>query len=139
MGKLRASLSSIAFPAGISHSIAGIGLNLNQKVFPDFPKPASSLFLGDRYEDFPPREVAEDLMKRFPTKYQKLKEGKGQCLEQEYLESLFRLGEASIFGAKGESFEGIIRGCEPLRRTPGGKPGKGMGLCPWRNHLERGF
>ena len=45
-GKIAGILIEHSITAGkISHSIAGIGLNLNQAEFPDFPVPASSVRL----------------------------------------------------------------------------------------------
>jgi BirA family biotin operon repressor/biotin-[acetyl-CoA-carboxylase] ligase len=93
----------------ISHTIAGIGLNLNQSEFPEFPQPASSLFLETGRLTVP-KEFAEKLVERILIRYQKLKIGEGRALMKEYLHSLFRLGERSMFKAGGDIFEGIIRG-----------------------------
>jgi BirA family biotin operon repressor/biotin-[acetyl-CoA-carboxylase] ligase len=93
----------------ISHTIAGIGLNLNQSEFPEFPQPASSLFLETGRLTVP-KEFAEKLGERILIRYQKLKIGEGRALMKEYLHSLFRLGERSMFKAGGDIFEGIIRG-----------------------------
>jgi len=93
----------------ISHTIAGLGLNLNQSEFPGFPQPASSLFL-ETGRKIVPREFAEILVARIRIYYQKLKDGGEVQLEKEYLQRLFRNGETSRFEAGGNVFQGIIRG-----------------------------
>lgn len=109
-GKMAGILLEHGISGGsISHTIAGIGLNLNQSKFPVFPQPASSLLLetGRRTD---PQEVAEILVDKIMFRYQKLKEGEEEKLEKEYLDRLFRLGEPSRFKAGDKIFEGIIRG-----------------------------
>jgi len=93
----------------ISHTIAGIGLNLNQSEFPEFAQPASSLFLETGRLTVP-QEFAENLVERILKRYQKLKIGEGHALAKEYIHRMFRLGERSMFDAGGDIFEGIIRG-----------------------------
>ena len=75
----------------LSHTIAGIGLNLNQREFPGFPIPASSLILETGRETVP-RDIAELLVHKIMDRYQKLRDGEGQALEEEYLDRLYRLG-----------------------------------------------
>jgi BirA family biotin operon repressor/biotin-[acetyl-CoA-carboxylase] ligase len=109
-GKIAGILIEHGISGGtISHTIAGIGLNLNQSEFPEFPYPASSLFLETGRETVP-EELAELLVERIMIRYQKLREGEEHALEKEYLERLFRLGERSRFESGGIAFEGIIRG-----------------------------
>lgn len=93
----------------ISYTIAGIGLNVNQEVFPGFPQPASSLRLETgRTTDR--QDLAETLVAKIIDWYEKLKEGREQLLEKEYLRRLFRLNEPSLFETEGVLFEGTIRG-----------------------------
>jgi len=96
----------------LSHTIAGIGLNLNQRDFPQFPNPASSLILETGKQTVP-REFAELLVHRILDRYQKLKAGEEQGLEEEYLRRLYRLGERSAFKAGAEVFDGKIKGISP--------------------------
>lgn len=93
----------------ISHTIAGLGLNLNQNEFPEFPNPASSLFL-ETGRKILPREFAEILVERIRISYQELKDGQEVKLEKKYLDSLFRRGVPSSFEVEGVAFNGIIRG-----------------------------
>jgi len=96
----------------LSHTIAGIGLNLNQREFPRFPHPASSLILETGRESVP-RELAGLLVHRILDRYEKLRHGEGQALEKDYLQRLYRLGEQSVFEARGELFDGKIVGVSP--------------------------
>ena len=84
-------------------------LNLNQREFPPFPNPATSLFL-ETGREVDPRDMAELLVHRILEWYQKLKHGEEQALEEEYLGRLYRLGDRSVFLAVGEEFDGTIRG-----------------------------
>ena len=97
----------------LSHTIAGIGLNLNQREFPGFPIPASSLILETGRETVP-RDIAGLLVHKIMDRYQKLRDGEGQALEEEYLHRLYRLGERSVFEAGGEVFDGKITGISPF-------------------------
>jgi BirA family biotin operon repressor/biotin-[acetyl-CoA-carboxylase] ligase len=107
----------------LSHTIAGIGLNLNQREFPRFPHPASSLILETGRETVP-REFAKLLVHRILDRYQKLREGEEQALEKEYLHRLYRLGEDSVFEAGGEVFEGKIKGVSPYGELQVEREGK---------------
>lgn len=97
----------------ISHTISGIGLNLNQSEFPGFPQPASSLFL-ETGRKIPPKKFAEILVEKIRIGYQELSDGEEAELEKRYLDRLFRLGEASGFEAGAASFTGIVRGVNNL-------------------------
>jgi BirA family biotin operon repressor/biotin-[acetyl-CoA-carboxylase] ligase len=94
---------------GISHTIMGIGLNLNQQEFPEYPLPATSLLLetGKQRE---PLEVAERLLDAIMARYGQLESGSAALLEREYLEHLYSLDRPGEFLAEGERFRGIIRG-----------------------------
>lgn len=109
-GKMAGILIEHGITGGeLSHSIVGIGLNLNQSQFPDFPFAATSLFL-DTGKKTHPEEIARKLLQHILKRYDRLKEEGASELEKAYLERLFRLGELSDFTAAGECFEGIIRG-----------------------------
>ena len=109
-GKIAGILLEHGISGGsISHTIAGVGLNLNQREFPDFPQPASSLFL-ETGKKTRVQDMAEILVKGIMDKYQKLKEGEGHSLERDYLDRLFRLGDRSRFKVEAGEAEGIIRG-----------------------------
>jgi BirA family biotin operon repressor/biotin-[acetyl-CoA-carboxylase] ligase len=109
-GKIAGILIEHSVTAGtISRTIVGLGLNLNQKVFPPFRVPASSLRLetGQLVNVSDVGELVETcLMKR----YHELKEGLTEQLEKEYLERLYKAGVPSLFNTGKGEFEGIIRG-----------------------------
>lgn len=95
--------------AHISHTIAGIGLNLNQLDFPDFSVPATSLRLeSGKLSDV--IQVGELLEDRLLYRYHALQDGQAVRLEQEYLEKLYMAGVPVLFEIQDGSFEGIIRG-----------------------------
>ena len=109
-GKIAGILLEHGISGGsISHTIAGVGLNLNQREFPDFPQPASSLFL-ETGKKTKVQDMAEILVKGIMEKYHKLKEGGGLKLEKDYLDRLLGLGERSRFKVETGEVEGIIRG-----------------------------
>lgn len=109
-GKIAGILIENGITGGnITHTIMGIGLNLNQSLFPDFQVPATSLTretgkivdIGGVGE-----MVAMDLKRR----YHKLKEGYTHQLEKEYLERLYLAGVPSLFKTGDGEFKGTIRG-----------------------------
>ena len=109
-GKIAGILIEHSVTAGtISRTIVGLGLNLNQTVFPPFQVPASSL----RLETGKVSHVAElgELVETcLMSRYQALKAGQTEQLEKEYLERLYKAGVPSLFNTGKGEFEGIIRG-----------------------------
>ena len=93
----------------IAHTIIGIGLNLNQLKFPDFPLNASSLAL-ETGRQFDRNEMAETLLEALMRRYRELENGELGTLRNDYLEHLYLLNEAGEFLSGDEQFTGIIRG-----------------------------
>lgn len=109
-GKIAGILIEHSITAGnISHTIAGIGLNLNQTLFPSFPVPASSVRL-ETGRDVDVVEVCELVETCLMSRYRALKEGKTDQLEKEYLDLLYKAGVPTLFKVGEEESEGIIRG-----------------------------
>jgi len=109
-GKIAGILIEHSITAGnISRTIAGIGLNLNQTIFPSFPIPATSLRL-ETGKDVDVGEVGELVESFLKSRYQALKEGKTDQLEKEYMEHLYKAGVPSLFKVGEEESEGIIKG-----------------------------
>lgn len=93
----------------ILHSIAGIGLNINQSVFPDFPAPATSLYneTGRQYElEKQMRKLIKALYKR----YRQLIDGRSDLIDNDYLEHLFRYRKRGAFKAGKNRFEATVEG-----------------------------
>jgi len=109
-GKIAGILIENGIKAGnITHTIIGIGLNLNQSEFPAFQVPATSLCLetGNSADVARTAEiVAASLMKR----YLQLREGEIRLLEKAYMERLLLAGVPSLFKSGEEVFEGTIVG-----------------------------
>jgi BirA family biotin operon repressor/biotin-[acetyl-CoA-carboxylase] ligase len=109
-GKIAGILIEHGISAGkITHTIAGIGLNLNQTEFPDFPMAASSLRLETGRRVIV-EEVAELVEDRIMIRYRDLRDGLGDRLEMEYLERLYLAGVPAVFSSAEGTIEGIIRG-----------------------------
>ncbi len=109
-GKIAGILIEHSITAGnISRTIAGIGLNLNQTVFPSFPIPASSLRL-ETGKNVDVGEVGELVETCLMSKYQALEEGKTDQLEKEYLELLYKAGVPTLFKVGEQESVGIIKG-----------------------------
>lgn len=109
-GKIAGILIEHSISGGkISHTIAGIGLNLNQTEFPEFSLPASSVRLesGKSYEI---SRVGVLLEESLLGRYDQLKEGRVERLEKEYLDKIYKAGESALFQTAAGSFEGIING-----------------------------
>ncbi|OHX66914.1 biotin--[acetyl-CoA-carboxylase] ligase [Flammeovirga pacifica] len=79
----------------ISHSVIGIGLNINQEAFiGNFP--ATSLFqLSNKKYNL--RSVAENLLENLEKRYQQLKENKIDILKRRYYDHLFWYQEEGYF------------------------------------------
>jgi len=95
----------------IRHSIAGIGLNVNQLDFPSFPYAAVSMasVSGKNFELI---EVRDHLIAALEKRLELIQAKDFSILDLDYLNHLFRLDEAAVFSAEGSEFEGIIRGVD---------------------------
>lgn len=93
----------------ITHSILGIGLNLNQTEFPPFPVPASSVLL-ENGQSQDPEAVARMLEQHIHDRYERLKQGASGGLESAYLDKLHLLNQEAGFRSGGETSQGMIRG-----------------------------
>lgn len=99
--------------AAIARTIAGIGLNVNQMAFSaDLPNPIS--MRQARHFEFDREEVLACLASHLMARYEQLRGGDVESLQEDYHENLFRLGALNWFALPdGRRFRGTIRGVEP--------------------------
>jgi BirA family biotin operon repressor/biotin-[acetyl-CoA-carboxylase] ligase len=96
----------------ITHSIIGIGVNVNQTAFRSFSPPATSLKMLKNIE-FDIAECFETLNKNLDKWYLQLKTGKDRKIREEYLEYLYLKGQESGYECKSGRFRGTIRDVLP--------------------------
>jgi BirA family biotin operon repressor/biotin-[acetyl-CoA-carboxylase] ligase len=91
----------------IKHSVIGIGLNINQDIFPDhLPNPTS--FMQILHKKSGLKEVLLEICAGIEFYYLKLKAGKFDEIKQEYLENLYGLHQELQFEANNQIFTGKI-------------------------------
>lgn len=97
----------------ISAAICGIGLNVNQRKFPDWvPHPTSiSLLTGESNELEPTLKSLLDCIKK---RYDELRAGRD--LEKEYLDNLMNLGIPARYRHNGRELTATIKGVDPHGR-----------------------
>lgn len=93
----------------ISHSICGIGLNVNQTAFPEWVPNPTSLKLETKV-DFQPETVLQILLENIEKEYTNLKNNNSGILQQRYLERLYRMGIESDFLYQEERIRATITG-----------------------------
>ncbi len=109
----------------IARTIAGIGLNINQDVFPaSLPNPTSMrLAAGRRFDR---EEVLRSLCANLASRYRMLEEGHAGEIERDYRARLYRIGMPAQYRTAADGrFIGIIRGVAPtgelaVEHLPGG-------------------
>jgi BirA family biotin operon repressor/biotin-[acetyl-CoA-carboxylase] ligase len=91
----------------IENVIAGIGLNLNQKIFKsDSPNPVSlALITGQDYNN---EECLQGLASCLDRRYLQLRQGKRSEIDDEYLSNLYRVRQWCDFSDSNGLFEGRI-------------------------------
>jgi BirA family biotin operon repressor/biotin-[acetyl-CoA-carboxylase] ligase len=97
----------------ISHSIIGVGLNVNQKTF-SFPNASSLSAIAEKTFSLP--ELFEQLLGKIESRYLQLKSGTIEVMKEEYLNLLLWLNEEHLFSASNTEFSGIIKGVDQTGR-----------------------
>jgi len=91
----------------IKQSVIGIGLNVNQDVFPDWvPNPVSVKQILQ--QDYDLRVLLSEICSHIEAWYLKLKAGKVEFVRKAYLDRLYWLNQPHNFRANGSVFEGEI-------------------------------
>jgi BirA family biotin operon repressor/biotin-[acetyl-CoA-carboxylase] ligase len=101
----------------LRHSIVGIGLNVQQRVFPDFPWRATSMYI-EAGTDEAPGILAEELAGFLDARYDQLAgggTGTGE-ISRTYLQRLYRMDTPSDFTDGSSEFTGVIRGVDDSGR-----------------------
>lgn len=93
----------------LDSSIAGIGLNLNQINFKsDAPNPVSlKQITGTEYQV---ESIADRLFEKLDFWYSKLKSGKFEAVDSEYISRLYRFNKWAFYAKQGLAFEAKITG-----------------------------
>jgi BirA family biotin operon repressor/biotin-[acetyl-CoA-carboxylase] ligase len=94
------------------YSIVGIGININQILFPDHLQHAVSL-MQITGQTFDVIQLAKELCKHLEKRWQQLLKHEHEMLLKEYNEGLFKLHKAGIFKKEEEVFPGIVKGVNP--------------------------
>lgn len=91
----------------ITHSVIGVGLNVNQTEFKTYsPKATSLKLLLNRTFDI--SIIQEELLKYLAERIKQLRSGVDQ--QKEYLSVLFLNNKITVFESDGQKFMGIIKG-----------------------------
>lgn len=91
----------------ITHSVIGIGLNVNQLSFNNYIPKATSLRL-ETDKNFNLEEIQNEVLGSMQNRVQDYRSGKD--LNDKYLHSLFQKDKVAVFESKYQKFNGIIKG-----------------------------
>jgi len=93
----------------LSHSVCGIGLNINQEEFlSDAPNPISLHMLTNK--DYDLEEELTKLLAAIENRYSQLQNGEDSYLEKEYLKAMYWMNETHDFEDEDGDFTGRIIG-----------------------------
>ena len=97
------------FTSHLSTCICGIGLNVNQREFPDWvPNPTSLSLLTGR--EWPLEELLTGLLAAIQARYEELRRDPPGTLDAPYLARLLRRGEKATYLYQGQTIEATITG-----------------------------
>jgi len=95
----------------ITHSVIGLGFNVNQGVFKAYSPGATSLrlLLNKEYDVL---QIQEQFLSFLTARLKRFKKGENQDIE--YLKSLFLIDKPAAFESKNKQFMGIIKGVSEI-------------------------
>lgn len=96
----------------IDHSIIGVGINVNQLDFPQFPFAATSI-KAEMQTSFEVEEIFRRVVKHLHHRYNQLAVEKSS-IDKVYQQRLYRRGVSSMFEAHDQIFEGKIIGVDEV-------------------------
>jgi BirA family biotin operon repressor/biotin-[acetyl-CoA-carboxylase] ligase len=95
----------------IKHAIIGIGLNVNQQVFPQELADYSVSLKQILHVDVDRRRLLHEICVAIEASYLVLKGAGFPLIRSRYLENLYRLNQKARFRANGSVFDGYVTGC----------------------------
>jgi BirA family biotin operon repressor/biotin-[acetyl-CoA-carboxylase] ligase len=93
----------------IINSIAGVGLNVNQRTFTEFPAVATSMSI-EKNKDYSVEEVLNDLTEKYNYWFQILTEEDYEYINTSYQQRLYKLHETALYKSQFKEFEARITG-----------------------------
>jgi BirA family transcriptional regulator, biotin operon repressor / biotin---[acetyl-CoA-carboxylase] ligase len=93
----------------IKNSIVGIGLNINQEIFP-LEVPGAVSVKQILHRDYDLKLILSEICKNIEAAYLSLKSGRYDAVRKLYLERLYQLGEEKYYRSDGQIFKGRITG-----------------------------
>lgn len=95
----------------ITHSVVGIGLNVNQENF-SLPSATSLTQITNKQYHLP--SLLESLLENIEARYLELRSGRLKELEENFLGAMYWLNELHTFSSSEELFQGSIIGVDPI-------------------------
>ncbi len=93
----------------LKHAMVGVGINVNQKNFPDSLKNVTSL-IQILHQNYNVLELLADVCRAIELRYLQLKEGFTEDIDLAYLKNLYGLNSALDFETAGKKIRGVITG-----------------------------
>jgi BirA family transcriptional regulator, biotin operon repressor / biotin---[acetyl-CoA-carboxylase] ligase len=122
---------NIILAESITHSIAGIGLNINQaKFISDAPNPTSVFIESGKGYDLD--YCLKTLSCCLEVWYNQLRKEEYEKIDNRYLKSLYKIEKLSDFISGGKKFKGVIKGTDKYGRLIVMIPGQGQAFFDFK-------
>ena len=95
---------------GIKNTVIGIGINVNQQIFPDELSGKATSLYQILQENVNLNALLADLCSQIEALYLNLKANKDTILRETYVQRLYKINISALYRQNGEVFEGIITG-----------------------------